>query len=74
MKIGRPIGTRSSDKKAKKVLEMVEEGLSYRLIDRKLGMSKNTVMQITKRGSNAGGPIKTTLSAQAPNKDHRISN
>ena len=43
-------GQRPSGKKAKKVLEMAREGLSYRLIGRNLGMSKNTVMEIIKRG------------------------
>ena len=49
-KLGRQAGHRPSDKKAKKVLELAEEGLSYRLIGRNLGMSKNTVMEIIKRG------------------------
>jgi DNA invertase Pin-like site-specific DNA recombinase len=48
-KLGRQAGQRPSNKKAKKVLEMAEEGLSYRLIGRNLGMSKNTVMEIIKR-------------------------
>jgi DNA invertase Pin-like site-specific DNA recombinase len=48
-KLGRQAGHRPSDKKAKKVLEMAREGLSYRLIGRNLGMSKNTVMEIIKR-------------------------
>ena len=38
-----------SHKKVKKVLELAEEGLSYRLIGRNLGMSKNTVMIIIQR-------------------------
>ena len=52
-KLGRQVGQRPSDKKAKKVLEMAGEGLSYRLIGRNLGMSKNTVMEIIKRGPSS---------------------
>jgi DNA-binding NarL/FixJ family response regulator len=42
-------GYRPSDKKAKKVLAMHRDGLSYRLISRNLGLSKNTVMEIIRR-------------------------
>ena len=47
--LGRKVGQRPSDKKAKRVLAMHGEGLSYRLIGRNLGLSKNTVMEIVKR-------------------------
>jgi putative DNA-invertase from lambdoid prophage Rac len=47
--LGRQVGQRPSDKKAKKVLAQHKEGLSYRLIGRNLGLSKNTVMEIVKR-------------------------
>ena len=47
--LGRKVGQRPSDKKAKRVLAMHREGLSYRLIGRNLGLSKNTVMEIVKR-------------------------
>jgi len=47
--LGRQHGERPSDKKAKRVLAMHEEGLSYRLIGRNVGLSKNTVMQIVRR-------------------------
>jgi putative DNA-invertase from lambdoid prophage Rac len=47
--LGRQVGQRPSDKKAKKVLAQHKEGLSYRLIGRNLGLSKNTVMEIIKR-------------------------
>jgi len=47
--LGRHVGHRPSDKKAKKVLAQHKEGLSYRLIGRNLGLSKNTVMEIIKR-------------------------
>jgi putative DNA-invertase from lambdoid prophage Rac len=50
--IGRQAGERPSDKHERKVLDLHREGLSYRLIGRNLGMSKNTVMEIIKRGSN----------------------
>ena len=47
--LGRQEGQRPSDKKAKKVLAQHRQGLSYRLIGRNLGLSKNTVMEIVKR-------------------------
>jgi len=50
-KLGRQLGQRPSDKKAKKVLAMHQEGLSYRLIGRNVGLSKNTVMDIIKRAA-----------------------
>jgi hypothetical protein len=34
-------------------LDLAEEGLSYQLIGRNFGLSKNTVMKIIKRGSIA---------------------
>jgi DNA-directed RNA polymerase specialized sigma24 family protein len=49
VKLGRQLGHRPSDKAAKKVLFLHKEGLSYRLIGRNLGLSKNTVMEIVKR-------------------------
>jgi DNA invertase Pin-like site-specific DNA recombinase len=48
--LGRQYGQRPSDKKAKKVLQLHQEGLSYRLIGRNVGLSKNTVMDIIRRG------------------------
>jgi putative DNA-invertase from lambdoid prophage Rac len=48
--LGRQIGQRPSDKKAKRVLGMHADGLSYRLIARNVGLSKNTVMEIVRRG------------------------
>jgi DNA-directed RNA polymerase specialized sigma24 family protein len=51
VKLGRQEGQRPSDKKAKKVLELHRVGLSYRLIGRNLGLSKNTVMQIVQRAA-----------------------
>ena len=49
LKLGRRPGQRPSDKKAKRVLGMHATGLSYRLIARNVGMSKNTVMNIVRR-------------------------
>ena len=49
VKLGRQLGQRPSDKKAKKVLALHEEGLSYQLIGRNVGLSKNTVMEIIRR-------------------------
>ena len=51
VKLGRQPGQRPSDKKAKRVLELHRDGLSYRLIGRNLGLSKNTVMEIVKRAA-----------------------
>jgi putative DNA-invertase from lambdoid prophage Rac len=47
--LSRQEGQRPSDKKAKKVLKLHEDGLSYRLIGRNVGLSKNTVMDIVRR-------------------------
>jgi hypothetical protein len=47
----RQVGQRPSDKKAKRVLGMHADGLSYRLIARKVGLNRNTVMDIVRRNS-----------------------
>ena len=47
--LGRKEGQRPSDKKAKKVLDLHRDGLSYRVIGRNVGLSKNTVMEIVRR-------------------------
>jgi len=52
VKLGRQVGQRPSDKKAKRVLGMHADGLSYRLIARNVGLSKNTVMGIVRRNSD----------------------
>ena len=49
--LGRPEGFRPSDKKAAKVRKLHDDGLSYRLIARNVGLSKNTVMEIVRRGA-----------------------
>jgi putative DNA-invertase from lambdoid prophage Rac len=54
-KLGRQPGQRPSDKKAKRVLDMHGEGLSYRLIARNVGLSKNTVMDIVRREAAGHG-------------------
>ena len=51
--LGRQVGQRPSDRKAKRVLAMHRDGLSYRLIGRNVGLSKNTVMEIVRRGTTA---------------------
>jgi putative DNA-invertase from lambdoid prophage Rac len=49
-RLGRRLGQRpKSDRLAPKVLALVAEGRSYRLIGRELGLSKNTVAAIVKR-------------------------
>ncbi|WP_425387997.1 recombinase family protein [Azospirillum halopraeferens] len=48
--LGRQPGQRpKSDRLAPKVLALVAQGRSYRLIGRELGLSKNTVAEIVKR-------------------------
>ena len=47
-KLGRPVGKRPSVKHADKVRELKAQGLSYRLIGRNLGLSKNTVMALVR--------------------------
>ena len=50
--LGRKPGYRpKSDRFAGRVLALVAEGRSYRLIGRELGLSKNTVMGIVKRAN-----------------------
>jgi putative DNA-invertase from lambdoid prophage Rac len=51
--LGRQKGQRPSDKKTKKVVQLHSEGLSYRLIGRNVGLSKNTVMDIIRRDAPA---------------------
>jgi hypothetical protein len=51
--LSRQASKRPSDKKFGKLLELHKEGLSYRLIGRNLGLSKNTVMQIVQREARA---------------------
>jgi DNA invertase Pin-like site-specific DNA recombinase len=48
-RLGRQPGQRASDRKATKVLKLAEGGLSYRLIGRHVGLSKNTVGAILQR-------------------------
>ena len=51
--LGRKPGFRpKSDKYAPKVLNLIEQGKSYRWIARDLGISKNTVSDIVKRSKN----------------------
>jgi len=56
VKLGRQLGQRPSDRKARKLLALHYEGLSYRLIARNIGLSKNTVMEIVKRGQMYAAP------------------
>jgi DNA invertase Pin-like site-specific DNA recombinase len=53
--LGRQVGQRPSDKKAKKVLQLHSDGLSYRLIGRNVGLS-NTVMDIIRREESRSEP------------------
>ena len=49
VKLGRQVGQRPLAKKAKRVLGIHVDGLSYRLIARNVGLSKNTVIDIIRR-------------------------
>ena len=53
-KLGRQPGQRPSDRKAAKVRILAEAGISYRLIRRQVGLSKNTVATILKRQGTQG--------------------
>lgn len=53
-RLGRQPGHRpKSDRLAGKVLALVQQGRSYRLVGREVGLSKNTVADIVKRGRKA---------------------
>ena len=55
-RLGRQTGDRpKSDRLAPKVLALVEQDRSYRLIGREIGLSKNTVAAIVKRHRQAPG-------------------
>ena len=75
VKLGRQLGHRPSDKKAKKVLALHKEGLSYRLMGRNLGLSKNTVMEIVKRkrcNRPSSGPARqhSSVAKRGHQRDH----
>jgi putative DNA-invertase from lambdoid prophage Rac len=54
-KLGRQLGQRpKSDRLSPQVLELVSQSQSYRLVARQLGISKNTVADIVRRGREAG--------------------
>jgi putative DNA-invertase from lambdoid prophage Rac len=55
-KLGRQSGRRPSDRKAAKVLALVEGGVSYRSISRQVGLSKNTVGVIVQRARSLPRP------------------
>ena len=58
--LGRQPGQRpKSDRLAPKVLALVAQGRSYRLVGRELGLSKNTVAEIVKR--HRSGPSQAPL-------------
>jgi putative DNA-invertase from lambdoid prophage Rac len=52
-RLDRQPGQRPSDRKATKVLKFAKAGLSYRLIGRHVGLSKNTVGAILRRARPA---------------------
>ena len=56
-KLGRQPGQRpKSDRLAPKVLALVAQGRSYRLVGREVGLSKNTVAGIVRRGRATAAP------------------
>ena len=58
-RLGRQPGQRpKSDRLAPKVLALVAQKRSYRLIGRELGLSKNTVADIVKRHRSGGAPAR----------------
>jgi DNA invertase Pin-like site-specific DNA recombinase len=62
-KLGRQPGQRpKSDRLAPKVLALVAQGRSYRLIGREVGLSKNTVADIVKR-SRTGQSVSGVLAS-----------
>ena len=53
-KLGRQPGQRpKSDRLAPKVLALIDQGRSYHLVSREVGLSKNTVADIVKRSKSA---------------------
>lgn len=55
-RLGRQPGQRpKSDRLAPKVLALIRQGRSYRLVGRELGLSKNTVANIVKRNRSSTG-------------------
>jgi DNA invertase Pin-like site-specific DNA recombinase len=61
-KLGRQPGQRpKSDRLAAKVISMVEEEkLSYRIVAKRLDLSKNTVLEIMKRNRRSGQSLTTS--------------
>jgi len=56
--LGRQPGQRpKSDRLAPKVLALIGQGRSYRLVGRELGLSKNTVAAIVKRSRATNAPV-----------------
>jgi putative DNA-invertase from lambdoid prophage Rac len=67
-RLGRQFGQRpKSDRLAPKVLALIEQGRSYRLIGREVGLSKNTVAEIVKRSRlTTNTLVEATPSAGSP--------
>ena len=71
-KLGRQTGQRvKADRLAPKVLQMVEQGSSYRKIAQALHLSKTTVNDIVKRHRQAHPDISTKLSTMASRKQSK---
>jgi len=64
-RLGRQPGQRpKSDRLAPRVLALVAQGRSYRLIGREVGLSKNTIADIVKRDRSANGARARTDNSQ----------
>jgi putative DNA-invertase from lambdoid prophage Rac len=68
IRLGRQFGQRpKSDRLAPKVLALIRQGRSYRLIGREVGLSKNTVADIVKRSRLTSNiSVEATPSAGSP--------
>lgn len=61
-RLGRQPGQRpKSDRLAPKVMALIEQGRSYRLIGREVGLSKNTVADIVRRSRTPSQILQTSL-------------
>jgi putative DNA-invertase from lambdoid prophage Rac len=67
-RLGRQFGQRpKSDRLAPKVMALIEQGRSYRLIGREVGLSKNTIADIVKRSRLTSNIlVEATPSAGSP--------
>ena len=66
-RLGRQPGQRpKSDRLALKVMALIKQGRSYRLIGREVGLSKNTVAEIVKRSRSATDILVEAIPSAGP--------